>query len=400
MRPAPRDARARILVAHPGLGAGGSEARAMALLEALQDRHRTTLVTGAPFEPERLNLAYQTAVDPQKIAVMTAPMPQILARANGGDALRAAFFGRFVRRIGSDFDLCISAYNFADFGRPGIHFVADFSWDDDIRRSFDPGSPGLRGVMQRPGVARSAYLGLCNAVAGSRMRPVHRDGDVVVANSRWTANLLRERHGLKSRVIYPPVHTAPVCGEERSGDFVMLGRIAPDKRILEAIDILAGVRERGHRFDFHVVGRLGADAYGRHVAEKARQAGDWVRLAGGLYGDAKHEFLGRHGFALHVRKREAFGIAVAEMIKAGLVPFVPGGSAPAEIVGDERLTFDDADHAVEVIDRMLRRPGEITAIRAGLAKRGVMFSQEAFAGQALALIEECLSIQPAKVLPR
>ena len=372
----------------------------MALLDALQDRHRATLVTGAPFEVERLNRACHTSVDPQKIAVMTAPMPKILARATGGDALRAAFFGRFVRRVAKDFDLCVSAYNFADFGRPGIQFVADFSWDDAMRRSFDPASPGLRGAVQRPGLVRSAYLGFCAVAAGRPMAPVHRRGDVVVANSHWTADLLKQHHGLVGPVIYPPVHTPPVGGGERSPDFVMLGRIAPDKRILEAIDILARVRERGHRFDFHVVGRLGADAYGRQVAEKARQAGDWVRLTGGLYGDEKFEFLSRHGFALHVRKREAFGIAVAEMVKAGLLPFVPGASAPAEIVGDERLCFEDADKAVAVIDAMLRRPGEIAVIRAELTKRGAMFSRQAFAKKALELIEECLATQSVREIPR
>ena len=384
------------LISHPGLGAGGSEARAMVLLEAFQDRCATTLVTGAPFEVNRLNRAYHTEVGAAKIAIMTAPTPAILANAKGGAAMRGAFFSRFVRQVAKDADLCISAYNFADFGRPGIQFVADFSWDDDVRRAFDPDSPGLRGALQRPGVARSAYMGLCSAVAGRPMGPVHRDGDVIVANSRWTADLLLERHGLASRVIYPPVHTAPIQDVVRSQDFVMLGRIAPDKRIVDAIEILDRVRQRGHVFDFHIVGEMMDDAYSREVTRKAREAGAWVRLTGGLYGDEKFEFLNRQSFAIHMRQREAFGIAVAEMVKMGLVPFVPEKSAPAEIVGDESVCFKDSEHAVEVIDKMLRRPREIAAVRAGLAKRGEVFSKEAFVMQALELVDEQIGRQPKK----
>ena len=82
--------------------------------------------------------------------------------------------------------------------------------------------------------------------------------------------------------------------------------------------------------------------------------GDWVRLRDGLYGEEKYEVLENHAFALHARKREAFGIAVAEMLKMGIVPFVPADSAPVEIVTDDRLVFDNPDHAVDVIDRALR----------------------------------------------
>ena len=116
-----------------------------------------------------------------------------------------------------------------------------------------------------------------------------------------------------------------------------------------------------------------------------------MRLHGGLYGDDKYAELGRHAFGLHMRRREAFGISVAEMVKMGLVPFVPAGSAPAEIVADESLCFHDADHAVEIIDRLLKDRQQIANIREKLTARGSLFSKENFVRAVRDLVEAKLT---------
>jgi glycosyltransferase involved in cell wall biosynthesis len=372
-------------IVHPGLKGGGSEARALELIEFLQKEHQVTLLTGLPFECERLNQAYYTAVE-------IAPMPGWLRNSQAGDALRGAFVARRVRRESSPFDLCIGAYNFAPFCRPAIQFIADLSWDDEYRRMTDPPSPGLRGLIQRHSPARAAYLGLCRLIAGGGADSYERAQDTVVANSQWTADLLRSRHGIVSRVIYPPVYSRPYDpAAPRSGNFIMLGRIAPDKRILEAIGVLARVRARGHDFAFHIIGPLDASPYDARVRALAAQHGDWVRLEGGVFGAAKFGMLARHSYALHMREREAFGIAVAEQVKMGLIPFVVAKSAPAEIVGDPRLCFTDADHAVEIIDGLLRNAQAQREVRAGLAARGPLFSKERFVSDIRGLLHDVLA---------
>jgi glycosyltransferase involved in cell wall biosynthesis len=379
----------RAVIVHPRLAGGGSEARALALIELLQDEYQVTLLTGVSLECERLNAAYHTSVDPSRVAVELAPMPQWLRRCQAGDALRGAFVDRRAQRLAPRFDLCICAYNFAAFGRKAIQFVADFSWDDNYRRLTDPTSPRLRGLFQRRSPMRAAYLGLCRAIAGGGCGFRVADQDIVVANSQWSAALLRTRYGVDSRVIYPPVFSLSFDSDApRSGDFVMLGRIAPDKRILEAIETLARVRARGHEFAFHIIGAVDDSIYGARVRSLAARHRGWVRLVGGVYGVEKFRLLARHGFALHMRTREAFGIAVAEQVKMGLIPFVPERSAPAEIVGNQRLTFHDQEHAVEVIDCLLSRREEHQAIRSELAARGAMFSKERFAAEARALLCE------------
>ncbi|MCD2471681.1 glycosyltransferase [Jiella sp. MQZ9-1] len=363
----------------------------MTLIETLQSRFDVALATCRPFECDRLNDAYHCAVDPAGVEVRIVPMPALLRRSAGGDALKGAFLTRFVRQIAPEFDVLISAYNFVDFGRPAIQFVADFSFDDDMRRALDPAAVGMRGLLRNSPLSRGAYLALCRRIAGGQVSVVRRDADVVIANSQWTARLLKARYAMDCDVIYPPVHAEPIKTLARSSDFVMLGRITPDKRVLEAIDILHRVRERGHRFAFHIVGKIGDDSYGRRVRRHAAHHATWVRLHGGLYGNAKYAFLSRHSFAIHAHRREAFGIAVAEMVKMGIVPIVPAASAPAEIVGDERLAFTNADHAVDVIDRLLRQPRTVGEIRRQLAARGALFSKSTLDTAALELVDRMLS---------
>ena len=312
------------------------------------------------------------------------------------DALRGAFLGRHVRRVAQQYDFCISAYNITPFGRPAVQFMADFSWDDEIRYSLPRPSLGLRGMMHAPTLARDAYVGLCRLIEGHVLDFSEHRQDVVVANSQWTADLLLSRHGITARVIYPPVESRAYDADAaRTGDFVILGRIEADKRILEAIDVLSRVRARGHHFAFRIIGALDNSPYSSAVRSLAAEKGDWVHLEGGVYGEEKFEMLARHSYGLHMREKEAFGIAVAEQVKMGLIPFVLSQSAPAEIVGDPRICFSDADDAVEIIDKLLRDTQQLAGIRQGLCDRAKLFSTKRFVADARLIITKHLAGAPS-----
>ena len=370
------------------MSAGGSEAPAMALLEMLQDKHTVTLLTGGRFECDRLNRAYDTRVISDRISVAVAPIPAFLRSLQAGDALRGAYISRFTRRISSDFDLCISTYNFAPFRNTAVHFVADFSWDEGYRLEHDPLVGGLRGLVQRPGLLRGAYRATVGAISGGHEGPPVARGDTVVANSQWSADLLQSRHGITSQIIYPPVNAAIYDpNAPRTGDFVMLGRISPDKRIEEAIALLSRVRALGHRFNFQIIGPLDTSPYSTKLRSIAKEAGDWVRLRGGMYGTAKFSELARHSYAIHVRAREAFGIAVAEQVKMGLIPFVPARTAPVEIVREASLCFESQEHAVKLIDQVLRSDGQRQNILSALSAHAANFSKERFIQQTRTLLD-------------
>lgn len=368
-----------VSIGHPGLRSGGSEARVLYGLTALRGiASRRVLLTGRPVEFERLNREYGTDLTPDEIDVR---LPGRLGSrvTDFGDAMRGAWVGRFVRRSAEDADVCISGYNFADFGKPAIQFIADFSFDNELRRELHPPPPGARSWAHRPGMLRRMYLGLARLIAG-RSGYDGRD-DWIIANSQFTADVLKARRGIVCRqVLYPPVvcDAPDVPWDERENGFVCLGRISSEKRIERVIEIVARVRAMGHDVHLHIIGPIGEDAYGRMITAKIAENADWCFAAGSKRGREKFELLAQHKWAIHGCEGEAFGIAIAEQVRSGCVPFVPQTGGPAEIVADPSLCYSDVHDAAAKIDTLLRDEARQAQVRAHLAERATLFTTERF----------------------
>jgi glycosyltransferase involved in cell wall biosynthesis len=337
-----------------------------------------TLATGREMELDRLNSHCGTDVRPGDFHLRVSP-PLLRSVIGHTDALRGAAFGRFLRDVAPEFPICISAYNFMDFGKPAVQFIADFSFDDVLRREFDPGPPGARSFAHRGGPLRRMYLNLAGVIAG-RSGYDGRD-DWIIANSNWTADVLKQRRGIVCRrVLYPPVacDAPPVPWEEREDGFVCLGRVSHEKRIERMIGIVKRIRTMGHDTHLHIIGPVRDDAYGRMIRGMIEENSTWCFAEGSKRGREKFELMARHKWAIHACGREAFGIAVAEQVRCGCVPFVPETGGPAEIIGERMLCFGDEADAAAKIDMVLRSPQRQTEIRAHLAERARLFNTDVF----------------------
>jgi glycosyltransferase involved in cell wall biosynthesis len=200
---------------------------------------------------------------------------------------------------------------------------------------------------------RRLYLAVCNWI--SPVSPDYWNRNVVLANSDWTAGLLREKYGIEPRTLYPPVGgdfpSRPFL--EREKGFVCLGRISPEKRVDAIIEIISRVRQRGHSVHLHILGGADDSPYGTMVKKLAARNKDWVFLEGWTMGQAKQELLAGHRYGIHGRENEPFGIAVAEMVNAGCIVFVPKGGGQTEIVNHPDLTYESDVEAVAKIDAVL-----------------------------------------------
>jgi glycosyltransferase involved in cell wall biosynthesis len=378
----------RVAVVHPLLLAGGgSEACAMWTLQALQEEHRLTLITMGRPDLAILNRSYGTAVD-ARVELRALPIPPGLGRRF--DALRTVRLARYCRRRARDFDLMISAYNVMDFGVPGIQHIADFSFDDALRRELDFENGRTEALVHRPSIARAAYLKMAAALSGTAGDGWSRNR--TVANSEWTRALLRERLGLASEVIYPPVSgpSAAVPWKEREDGFVVMARLVPEKRIDLVVGVLAEVRQR-KPVHLHILGRRGRSGYAKKLEALCRAHGDWVHLEGEAFGAKKAALLAGHKYGLSARRAEAFGIAPAEMVKAGLVVWVPDGGGQTEIVAHPDLTFGSRDEAVARILAVITDPARETALRRHLETRAAVFSSARFVHETRALVRDVLA---------
>ncbi|MBP1770473.1 MAG: glycosyl transferase group 1, partial [Candidatus Aminicenantes bacterium] len=135
--------RPRVAVVHPMLvPGGGSEAGAMWTVQALRDDHEVTLITMGRPDLAALDRSCGTSLDGTGIAVRSLAVPPGLRTRF--DALRGGRLARWCRRNARGYDVMISAYNAMDFGVPGIQMIADFSFDDDLRRELHAPPGGAR----------------------------------------------------------------------------------------------------------------------------------------------------------------------------------------------------------------------------------------------------------------
>jgi glycosyltransferase involved in cell wall biosynthesis len=377
--------RPRVIIGHPWMGRGGSEAAVMWLIEALKEDHDVTVVTTGGWDLAELNDYYGTRIGEDQVKLRIAPVPWP-ARNLSAAALRGACFQRFARQIAGEYDVRISAYNPTDWGLPAIHFIADFSWHRELRERFDPPTPGF---IYRDSWLRRLYL----KTAASYANPSGRDiltEDRIIANSRWSAELMRKGWGVDCvAVVYPPVWTefpeAP--WEEKENAFVMLGRVAQEKRIEDAIAILDAVRQRGHAIQLHLCGEIGSDSYGRRIALLCQKHADWIIPEGYISGARKIELLGRCRYGIQTRSAEPFGISLVEMIKAGAIVFAHNDGGQVEILDQPSLLFADTTEAVEKIHDALSRSSLQSALRIHLGQRANLFSAQTFMKEVQAIFD-------------
>jgi glycosyltransferase involved in cell wall biosynthesis len=186
----------------------------------------------------------------------------------------------------------------------------------------------------------------------------------------------------------PGEFASPPWSERESG-FVCVGRLSPEKRIDTIVDILRRVRAAGDEVDLHVVGVPDDRRHVRLVRRLAREHADWLRVHINLSRPKLVQLVTRQRYGIHAMLDEPFGIAVAEMVRAGNIVFVPTTGGPAEIVGERpELRWSDADDAVAKIGAVVRDASRQSALRRHLAGRAALFSAERFCTELRALVRQ------------
>jgi glycosyltransferase involved in cell wall biosynthesis len=370
--------RPKVAVMHPRLGLGGSESLALWTAEALKDRVALSLVTGGPVDLARLNEFYGTHIEPGEIEIINAPLPLELGRTEKFAALRGAVFQKYCRSIAPRFDLVINTYGLCNFTVPAIQCVADFGFVREWRNHLSPELAGCRRWWYGDSLLRRAYLNLCDGIC--RCDPEASKSNLTLANSRWTAKLLKQKLGIDSEVVYPPVSAsaAIVPWEEQENGFLCIGRVVPEKRMDSVVEILSRLRQRGHDIHLHILGGVDDSPFGRKIRLLAERNRNRVLLEGSVWGARKAQMLANHRYGINGRSHEPFGIAVAEMVKAGCVTFVPNGGGQAEIVDHPALAFENVADAVAKIENVLLIEALRQDLRRHLARQAQSFSTDKF----------------------
>lgn len=365
--------RKRVAVWQPYFRGGGAEAVALWILEALQDDYDVTLHTLSQVDLTWLNAMYNTNLSDTRISIryqLPKSIDRIIYSAiAGSEMLRMAFIYwtiKYFKHASSEYDVVLSAFNALDMGRPGIQYL---HWVHVVENAYKKAPLWYKTLMQW---ADFSHARLCENYS--------------IANSEYTAQWVEKTYGIKADVIFPPVVTQidESAWLERENAFLCSGRIVRAKDTHRVINILKSVREQGFDIKLHITGGGGGGGiYGQHYLRKieklVQQNADWISLHQDLSYADYLKVLTRCRYGIHY-KPEPFGISVAEMLKADLIPFVRSKGGQMEIVGTEHqdLLFADEKDGVEKIIEVLSNQDLQQNLLQSLQKRKHLFSTEKF----------------------
>ena len=373
---------------------GGSEYLPLLLVAELQKSFEVTLalnwksdvasaahMLGIPVVADRLSV------------VVVKPKLRFLGKI---DSFIPVFSTWRLKALAKNADICFSAANMADFGKPAHHFVY-------LLRTFGDNAfmDYVRHLPPKVGFARfkrTARTFLAEAIlrpllgVRSTRKIISDPREHIYPNSLYVESIMREFYGeFNSSVFYPPTlfssesSTAVARNPLR---VVCVGQIFPEKRVTEIIAIVERAREISMRdLTLTIAGNLGNTAYVESVKTLADHR-KWVTLAGGVYGDAKSRLLLSATYAIHAERDETFGISVTEYLKAGLIPIVPDEGGTPEVVDSPALTYRTNEDAAQILARLLSDADFRTHELAHCLDRARFFSRESYIDRQHRLIEE------------
>jgi glycosyltransferase involved in cell wall biosynthesis len=369
--------KSRVLICHPRLRpSGGGNVVAAWVLQALRSEFDVSLATLEPVNCQALNLSFGTCLEPGDFQVYVAPaMYQAMLRSlpTPGALLDIALTMRWAQDVDrkARFDLLFSTENEVDFHRRGIQYI-HHPWLYLPRPE-----PEMRWYHRLPG-ALKLYRKSCLAL--SRATVAGLGSNVTLANSRFVAARFRHVYGTDAEVVHPPVpgDFPETSWAERRLAVAGIGRIHHYKRWDVVVEIVEAVRKRGHDLKLTLIGHSDEAAYEARL-EAMTASRPWFRLLRNLSRAELLSELSQHRYGIHAMHEEHFGIAPAELQRAGCIPFVHNSGGPVEIVDDDpRLTFDTVEDASEKITRAIEDSSLERELRTQVAERRDWFSSERF----------------------
>jgi glycosyltransferase involved in cell wall biosynthesis len=319
-------------------------------LSALVRNFDVTVHTRGGFDLEALNELAGTSLSTEQV---TLHVDHSANRWPLGTLAHAAYV-RGLPRIGARYSLRVTASGVMRWGKPAIHFLSSVTWHPGLAARLDKELPHVKGSWRRR--VSSVAIAL---LSGQWRYRGHQD--TFVANSKWTSTQSRPYCHGRMEVIHPPVPPPAKGPDWNARDDVVLvfGRLSPEKRVESCIRIVERARILGFSGNLVIAGPAGEAGYVAQLEALCEERRDWIELLPMQSSGDKARLLARCRYGLSACQVEAFGIATAEMVSAGLLVLVPADCGQSDIVQDAKLLFVTEEEAAQRLlnlqdDAMLR----------------------------------------------
>jgi glycosyltransferase involved in cell wall biosynthesis len=378
----------RVLLVQPSMQPpGGGNGVAAWVLQALAGEHRVTVLSWQPVDIDPVNRFFGTTLQPSDFDTLEVPRSwRIIADhlPTPSSLIKLSLLMRYTRKVSAGFDVIFGLYNETDYGRRGIQYVhyptylrprptVDLRW-------YHPPQAGL-----------DFYYALADRIAGFSL--ARMKANLTLVNSDWTGEHVAKFLGITTRTLYPPVvDPAPgVPWARRRNAFLAIGRISPEKEYERVMRILAQVRVRAPDVTLTIIGTSDRHArrYLHALTSLARSLGSWIDFRDNLPRDEVGALMASCRYGIHGMREEHFGMAPAEMARAGAIVWVPRGGGQVEIVGGETaLMYESDEDAVRKISATLSNEREQRRLRTHLGATSEKFSADHFMRQVRAIVNE------------
>ena len=219
--------------------------------------------------------------------------------------------------------------------------------------------------------------------------------NVTLVNSNWMGERVRETYGIETQTVYPPVKDdfPDVSWAQREEGFVCIGGVSPGKHVEDMISIISRVRQQRPEVHLHIIGSCSDPAYADKIKRLCEENHEWLFCEGRLAREKLTRLVARHKYGIHGMPNEHFGIAVAEMVKAGCIPFVPNSGGQVEIVDDGCLLYADQSEAADKILYVLQHETVQAELRESLRVQGERFSAITFMTAIRQVVKRTLGVE-------
>lgn len=210
-----------------------------------------------------------------------------------------------------------------------------------------------------------------------------------IANSKFTAELLKETYNVNPLVLYPPIPNLSkylkIDLEHKKNIVLSVGSVVQRKNFELIGDIAPKIRNA----KFVLIGPSSSETSEiiRVIRKKLKDKNvrNFVYL-GKVSEKDKLKLMSQAKILLHPARYEMFGLAIVESMAAGCIPVAHNSGGPKEFV-PSRWLFNNVEEAIEKISeglnaRSLNTADEMRRIASG-------FSNEFFSRKIIEIVDSC-----------
>ena len=373
---------------------GGGDYLPLIFVNELQKTCEVTLAVDSREGVERAMQFFNVPLDMEKLKIVQL-MPKGY-NVNKHNKIFSFIRNSGIKKLSKNADVCISAANIIDFGRPAHHFINFLGGVDHRFDDFDKACKQFSLSRIVHNFSESCLRSIMRM--RSKYAIVHNPKEHIYPNSKYVQDRMEKYYGpFNSTIFYPPTIYEPqnMNLERDSLRAVYIGRITAEKRITDIIDIIEKARSLTNQdLQLVIAGPMSSTSeYCEMIKQKADKFG-WITLINGIWGDDKDKMLCSSTYAVHTRRNEEFGISVAEYLKSGLIPLVPDEGGSMEVVDNPALTYHDNEEAARILARLLSDRSFREEQQQHCAERSKMFSLQAYMERQKKVLEKIVNDEP------